>query len=283
MATLRQAKTANKQYSARTADQILADAGYDPQGYPIQGQVQRDIGWRPDPGPEPTKHDLAGAGGTPGSPLFEDTWGGRIINEKAEERAAAAGRTVAKSARSGSRAGSGGGGARSPVGAIQTTRTEYEGEAPKYAGPVFDRKEIKAMARKLAGPTIRRARIALQDALSKQYENPMMRGIVLRKALEGYGIAVGEARAKAYQTGAQIYGQEYQAKTAEAMNAYNTAMKNYLASAKRISTTQKIYDSGAMADITGIEAGESLDMRKSTGGGGVHWVPGIGYTMKGYY
>jgi len=132
-----------------------------------------------------------------------------------------------------------------PKSQTTTTRTTFEGEAPAYEGPTFDTGQIKSIAARLAAPGIRRARLALSQALNQYYENPAARGLVVRKALEGYGIAVETARAGAYQSAASIYGQQYQARSQEAIRKYSAAMDKYRSTAVQTATTAYDYTAGA--------------------------------------
>lgn len=146
---------------------------------------------------------------------------------------------------------------KSPTGYTQTTRTVYEGDAPKYAGPEYDEGKIKSIARKLAGPSIRRARLALSKALNQYYENPAMRGIVVRQALEGYGISVEQARASAYGQAQNIYGQQYQAQAQEAFRTYQSAMNAYRSTAKQITEQRNLYGGSSGGTGSRLSMGSS--------------------------
>ena len=153
--------------------------------------------------------------------------------------------TTSLSMTGGTRGGGTYGPAPQPTRQVTTTKTAYEGEAPKYEGPTFDAGQIKSLAAKLAAPGIRRARLALSQALNQYYENPAARGLVVRKALEGYGIAVETARAGSFQAATSMYGQEYQARAQEAIRSYSAAMDKYRSTAQQTTTTS--YDYAAAA------------------------------------
>jgi hypothetical protein len=173
--------------------------------------------------------------------------------------------------------GSGGGGGRSsgpqPSGSVTTSSTTFAGEAPsapkipKLELPKFDKRAVRALTQKLAAPGMRRLSEGLQTALTVQSENPNVRRMTLREALQGYGTGLEQTLSGAGQQARGEHMQEleqqgreaqmnWQAQTQAAMQAYNNAFQKYLASATRTQTTTPTYSgTGAPAGpTTGVGA-----------------------------
>lgn len=118
----------------------------------------------------------------------------------------------------------------------------------EFKAPQWDEKEIRRLTQKLAAPKLRQLRRQIQRAQARQYENPNVRAMTLREALEGYGLgvegAMAGARAQAGAEYGQRYGREFQAaqltygaRTQAAMAAYQNAFNAYLQSMQRVSET----------------------------------------------
>lgn len=90
---------------------------------------------------------------------------------------------------------------------------EEEGveDAPVFTPPAYDRSRIRQLSREISAPQTGRLRRGLRETLLQgQYENPNVRGLVARRALEGFGQSLGDVTAKARGAAATEYGQEYQ-------------------------------------------------------------------------
>ena len=172
-----------------------------------------------------------------------------------------------------SQGGSGGsGGSRSsgpqPTGSTSTSSVSFEGSAPtapkigKLELPKFDKRAVRALTQKIAAPATRRLSEGLQTALNVQSDNPNVRRMTLREALQGYGTGLESALSGAGQQARQEHQQEiaqegqeaqmnWQAQNNAAMQAYNNAFQKYMASATRTQTTTPTYSgSNAPAGAT---------------------------------
>lgn len=111
----------------------------------------------------------------------------------------------------------------------QTGVTTYTGERPaEFVKPEYDEGEIKRIGREIAAPQIRQLRQALQQALVKHYENPNVRRMMVRSALQGYGIGLGGIKAKSRQAARAEYAQKYSFDMQAAMANFQAAWNEYL-------------------------------------------------------
>jgi len=148
----------------------------------------------------------------------------------------------------------GGGGSRKPMGSTSESSVTFEGEAPKAPKvaklelPKFDKRAVRALTQKHAAPAMRKLSEGLQTALNVQSDNPNVRRMTLREALQGYGTGLEQAMSGAGTQARQEHQQEleqtgreaqmnWQAQNQAAMQAYNNAFQKYLASATRTQTT----------------------------------------------
>lgn len=108
---------------------------------------------------------------------------------------------------------------------------------PTFAGPVYDEREVRKRAQRLAAPGLSQINMKMQQAMSRYYENPNVRRMVLRDTLAGYGVGVAQIMGQA-QTGAQAeYSADYGRQYSEAMNAYNMAMSKLSTQMTSVQTT----------------------------------------------
>jgi len=166
--------------------------------------------------------------------------------------------------------GGGGGGLRyrPAVGRVTTQKTTFAGEfpeAPELRG--VDKRRIKALTQKAMAPRLRLLRSALNRALVRSYENPNVRRMIVREALQGYGQGVEEARAGAemYATGEARREQELEHKNL--MLAYQNAMAKYQASAVKTTTQREIYDTEEARRVSGAPS-RRVSSITGVGGGG---------------
>ena len=85
--------------------------------------------------------------------------------------------------------------------------------------PVYDTNQVEALAQRVAAPGIRRLRNEVQNVQGSNYENPNVKSMTLRSALEGYGSGLESVMGGAFQTGSGMYNQEYQPKVTDYMQS----------------------------------------------------------------
>jgi hypothetical protein len=174
--------------------------------------------------------------------------------------------------RYGSRGGSyGGGGTRTSV--STTTFTMPRPSTPKLPTlelPKVDKRAVSALAQKSAAPGIRSLRETVQQAMGASYENPNVRRMTLREALQGYGAGLEKVMAGAQTQARQEHQQElnllaeerqqnWRAQVQQSMDAYNKAWSEYLSSAKKTTTTSDEDGSGVPSMTWIRNASGSLD------------------------
>jgi len=163
-----------------------------------------------------------------------------------------------------------GGSSRGPTGSTTTTRTVRKGDAPElpdmptFKAPKVNKRAIRAMTQKLAAPGVRTLRQTMQQAMGKNYENPNVRKLTLREALQGYGTGLEkvmggagrEARSE-HMAELDLQRQEemanFQAQTNAAMQTYQNAWADYLKGEKTVSTTTP--DTEGSGASGGVEMG----------------------------
>lgn len=135
-----------------------------------------------------------------------------------------------------------------------TQRTVRMGEAPKmpdlptFKAPEINKRAIKADAQKLAAPGIRTLRETVQQAMGKNYENPNVRKMTLREALQGYGTGLEKVMSGANREArsnqmaeVDLQRQEaqmnFQAQQQAAMASYQNAWADYLKGSETVSET----------------------------------------------
>lgn len=133
------------------------------------------------------------------------------------------------------------GGVARPTGAVTTQRTAYTGEMPTLDLREMDKRRVKALTQKALAPRLRQLRSALQRALVRSYENPNVRRMIVRAALEGYGQGIETARAGAETTALREEAAERATTNQELVAAYNAAMEKYRSSAITTTTRQETY------------------------------------------
>lgn len=147
----------------------------------------------------------------------------------------------------------GGGGRRAPS---RTTITQRKPTRPAptapaipaFKAPEYDEAEIRKLTQKLAAPRLRSLRRQMERESARQYENPNVRRMTLRQAMEGYGLGIGRITAEAGAGARAEYGQRYArefagaqmtytAKTQALMQSYQNAFNAYLQSMQQTVTT----------------------------------------------
>jgi hypothetical protein len=120
---------------------------------------------------------------------------------------------------------------------------------PTFAGPTWDEREGKKRARRIAAPGLRALDMKVQSAMSRYYENPNVRRMVLRDTLAGYGIGMSNILAKAESQGQQEYAQDYARQYSEAVNTYTRGWQEAMSKASQISTSIPTNQPGEVQDI----------------------------------
>lgn len=94
--------------------------------------------------------------------------------------------------------------------------------------PDYDQDRVESLAQRLAAPGIRRLRDQVQQVQGGVYDNPNVKAMTLRQALEGYGQGLEGVMGSAFGTASQIYNQEYQPKVQEATINYQGNLQREL-------------------------------------------------------
>lgn len=143
----------------------------------------------------------------------------------------------------------GGGGTRTTISTTQFTMPRPKTpDLPTLELPKVDKRAVAALAQKAAAPGIRGLRETVQQAMGASYENPNVRRMTLREALQGYGAGLERVMAGAQHQARAEHQQElnllaeerqqnWRAQVQKAMDAYNKAWSEYLATAKKTTTT----------------------------------------------
>lgn len=125
---------------------------------------------------------------------------------------------------------------------------------PTFSGPTWDEQAIRAKARKLTAPVTAELGAKVQQAMSRYYENPNVRRMVLRDTLAGYGIGLARAIASGESAARAEYGEEYSRQYNEAMNIYATALQKLMAESTQVSTSFSVYSAKQYEEATGLTA-----------------------------
>lgn len=172
-----------------------------------------------------------------------------------------------------SRGGGGGGGYKPSVGRVTTSRTTFTGDMPEAPQMrEMDKRRVKALTQKAMAPRLRLLRSALSRALVRSYENPNVRRMIVREALQGYGQGVETARAGAEAGARREEAMEREVSNKNLMLAYQHAMEAYRSTAVTTQTSRELFDT----EEARLAAGEE-------GGGGVWGAPSGGASRRKAY
>ena len=160
-----------------------------------------------------------------------------------------------------------------PTGSTTVSRTIFPGEAPKLDLPEREEARVRALTRKAMAPRLRNLRTALNRALVRTYENPNVRRMVVREALQGYGAGVEEARYGAERTAEQQEAAERATEIQENLANYQGAMQAFLASGQKVTQVKQQYDT----EGTAFGGGSRLTTGRASLGGayGIYEKPTI--------
>lgn len=155
-----------------------------------------------------------------------------------------------------SRGGGYGGGSRTSVSTVQFTKPRPQApDIPTLEFAKPDKRAMAALAQKAAAPGIRSLREAVQQAAVQTYENPNVRRMTLREALQGYGAGLEKVLGGAQHQARQEHMQElsvenqqrqlnWKAQVERLMDSYNKAFQEYLSSAMKTTKVSSDDDDG---------------------------------------
>ena len=166
-------------------------------------------------------------------------------------------------------------------------------DMPTFVAPEMDKRKTRALQQKLAAPGIRTLRQTMQQAMGKNYENPNVRKLTLREALQGYGsglekVMSGAGREARSEQMAELDLQRqeqmanFQAQTNLAMQSYQNAWQDYLKGSETVTTTSG--KSGETVTTTGPDAeGIPTPYWEGGTGAGNFQVKKRPFTLRGYH
>jgi hypothetical protein len=166
--------------------------------------------------------------------------------------------------RTASRSGGGGGGGGSKS-STTVQRLRFTEDAPGLPDlpvlemPKVDKRKIRALTQQIAAPSVRKLQEGLQGSLNVHTDNPNVRRMTIREALQGYGTGLEGAMAGAgsqarqeHQQELNLLGQEahanFKAKYESVMADYQNRFRKYMESAEKVTQT----DSSEMGASGGV-------------------------------
>lgn len=90
-------------------------------------------------------------------------------------------------------------------------------EAGTFEAPEYDERAIAAGQQRFAAPGLRRLRREIATTQAQTYENPNVKAMTIREALQGYGSGVEQTLAGAYRTASADYERQHRAEVEERM------------------------------------------------------------------
>lgn len=97
--------------------------------------------------------------------------------------------------------------------------------------PVYDQGKVESLAQQVGAPGIKLLRDQVQKAQGATSDNPNVKALTLRQALQGYGSGLESVMGGALTAGAQMYGQEYNPQVAGATANYQGALQQAMQAA----------------------------------------------------
>lgn len=133
-------------------------------------------------------------------------------------------------------------------------------ELPTFKAPEFNKRAVRALTQKMAAPGVRTLRETVQQAMGKTYENPNVRKLTLREALQGYGTGLEKVMAGAsrearseHMAELDLQRQEqmmnFEAQTKAAMAAYQNAWQDYLKGEETVTTQSSSTEEGSPGGV----------------------------------
>lgn len=121
---------------------------------------------------------------------------------------------------------------------------------PTFTAPKLDRRAIAAETQREAAPAIRRLRDVTARSLAGSFENPNVRRMTVREALQGYGSGLASvlqgARRSAMQTALPEYTAQvgaaqrsFEANVGMLQQEYNNAWREFLTAGTTTTTQQR--------------------------------------------
>lgn len=105
--------------------------------------------------------------------------------------------------------------------------------------PEYDQGRVEALAQRVAAPGIRKLRSEVQTAQGGVYDNPNVKAMTLRQALQGYGSGLESVMGGALSAGAGMYAREYDPKVTGAITNYRGNLEREL-QAERLAAQERI-------------------------------------------
>jgi hypothetical protein len=160
-----------------------------------------------------------------------------------------------------------------------STKVIRKGDAPEiptlptFKAPEMDKRGVRALTQKLAAPGIRTLRETVQQSMGKNYENPNVRKMTLREALQGYGTGLekvmsGAGREARSEKMAELDLQRqeemanFQSQTNAAMQNYQNAWADYLKGSETVTTSGTAVEGSEGEVGGGVEMGGRIYTQK---------------------
>jgi hypothetical protein len=105
--------------------------------------------------------------------------------------------------------------------ALPTYNPSYR-DMPTYTAPRWDEGKIDALTQKRAAPGLRAMRQQVGRASGVSYDNPNMKRMTLRDALQGYGQGVEQTLSGANAAATNEYGNQFSAESAGSQAEFNS-------------------------------------------------------------
>ena len=137
-------------------------------------------------------------------------------------------------------------------------------DIPEFEVPEYDETKVAGLAQKIAAPRARRLRETTRAAITRRgpgYENPNVRRMTVRAALQGYGTGLEGIISGARRGAVSEYGQQYGAEVSAAQLNFQT----------KVSTTMQQY-SNLWSEY--LKTGTTTTTRPEERGGGIRMDPG---------
>ncbi len=111
------------------------------------------------------------------------------------------------------------------------------GALPTYTAPKRDAARVRSLRGKFAATGIRNLRRGLQQALTRQYENPNVRALNVRAVLQGFGAGLGNVLQQADIQANRVAENEFRTEVQESQINFQAALGKYNAGVQRVTTT----------------------------------------------
>lgn len=105
-------------------------------------------------------------------------------------------------------------------------------DIPEFQLPEYEEEEVAAIAQKIAGPQVRRLRETTRAAITRRgpgYENPNIRRMTVRQALQGYGTGLEGIISGARRGAVAEYAQQYAPRVQAAQTTWQARVQASMA------------------------------------------------------